>query len=58
MIFDSIQILEEFKKDNVEKIIEEIEWIKLSVYFLWKENNIEFMFDNYIEFLEVKGLFQ
>lgn len=51
MFFDNIQILDDFKKDNVKKIIEGIEQMILSVCFLWNENDIEIIFGSYIEFL-------
>lgn len=58
MTSDNIQIPEEFKKDNMEKTIEEIEQLKPSVCLLWKENDIELVSGNYTELLEAKGLIQ
>lgn len=46
------------KNIDIKKILQEIEQMTPSVFFVWNENNIKIISDSYTELLKAKGLFQ
>lgn len=55
MSFDNIRIIEEFNYSiDFKKKIKEIELKKLNICVIINDKDIEFIFENYMDILEVK----